>query len=132
MRSTTPIRVKVAAGSVGVEQMGRRAIALEQILKEADRLFVHGRAEFVVELREEVLILFPQLVESAHEDGGWLGTGSASSSGAAVSFGERQLASMIAQKGGLGLAGMISAGLQQRAAEQATPPVPNAAPPSQP
>lgn len=77
-------------------------------------------------------LLLSQLLESAHEDGGWLGTGSDSSSDAAMSFGQQQLATMIAQKGGLGLAGMISAGLQQRAAEQATPPAPSATPPSRP
>ena len=77
-------------------------------------------------------LLLSQLLESAHEDGGWLGTGSDSSSSAAMSFGQQQLASMIAQKGGLGLAGMISAGLQQRASEATNPPGPSAAPQSRP
>jgi Rod binding domain-containing protein len=75
-------------------------------------------------------LLLSQVLETAHQDGGWLGTGD-SSSGAAMSFGEQQLAATIAQKGGLGLAGMIAAGLEQRsAAAPANPPVPNAAPPS--
>lgn len=75
-------------------------------------------------------LLLTQILQSAHEDGGWLGTGDDSSSGATMSFGEQQLANVIAQKGGLGLAGMISAGLQQRASAATNPPGPSAAPPS--
>ncbi len=56
-------------------------------------------------------LLLSQILSTVHEDGGWLGSGSDSSSGAATSFAEQQLAGMIAQKGGLGLSGMISAGI---------------------
>ena len=81
-------------------------------------------------------LLLSQILSSIHEDGGWLGTGSDSSSGAATSFAEQQLAGMIAQKGGLGLAGMISAGLQRQGSGSPASPVsspgPDAAPPSRP
>lgn len=74
-------------------------------------------------------LLLSQILETAHDDGGWLGSGGDSSGGAAMSFAEQQLAGAIAHQGGLGLATIISAGLEQR---NATAPVPNAAPPSRP
>ena len=81
-------------------------------------------------------LLISQVLSSIHEDGGWLGSGNDSSSGAAASFAEQQLAGMIAQKGGLGLAGMISAGLERRGSgSSATPaslPGHGATPPSRP
>jgi Rod binding domain-containing protein len=57
-------------------------------------------------------LLLAQILGSIHEGGGWLGS-SDDSSGAATGFAEQQLAGMIAQKGGLGLSTMISAGLQR-------------------
>lgn len=83
-------------------------------------------------------LLLSQILNTVHEDGGWLGTGSDASSGAATSFAEQQLAGVIAQKGGLGLAGMISAGLERQSEGAATPanpvnaPVPGAKPQSLP
>jgi Rod binding domain-containing protein len=81
-------------------------------------------------------LLLSQILSSIHEDSGWLGSGSDSSSGAATSFAEQQLAGMIAQKGGLGLAGMISAGLDRQGGAGAATPVsslaPGATPPSRP
>ncbi len=67
-------------------------------------------------------LLLSQILSSVHEDGGWLGSGGDSSSGAATSFAEQQLAGVIAQKGGLGLAGMISADLSKRSSPSAEPP----------
>jgi Rod binding domain-containing protein len=81
-------------------------------------------------------LLLSQILSSIHEDGGWLGSGSDSSSGAATSFAEQQFAGMIAQKGGLGLAGMISAGLERQGGAVSAAPVsshvPGATPPSRP
>jgi Rod binding domain-containing protein len=81
-------------------------------------------------------LLLSQILSSIHEDGGWLGSGSDSSSGAATSFAEQQLAGLIAQKGGLGLAGMISAGLERQGDNASTPAVSSpgrsATPPSRP
>ncbi len=57
-------------------------------------------------------LLLAQILGSVHQGGGWLGS-SDDSSGAATGFAEQQLAGMIAQKGGLGLSNMISAGLQR-------------------
>jgi Rod binding domain-containing protein len=79
-------------------------------------------------------LLLSQVLSTIHDDDGWLGSGSGSSS-AATSFAEQQLAGMIAQKGGLGLSTMISAGLQRQGAVPAAAPVsssPGAAQPSRP
>src|ERR1700679_3579715 len=57
-------------------------------------------------------LLIAQILGSIHQGGGWLGSSDDSSS-AATGFAEQQLAGMIAQKGGLGLSTMISAGLQR-------------------
>ncbi len=67
-------------------------------------------------------LLLSQILSTVHENGGWLGSGGDSSSGAATGFAEQQLAGMIAQKGGLGLSGMIAAGLSRQSAAAATPP----------
>ena len=56
-------------------------------------------------------LLLAQILGSVHKGGGWLGSSDDSSS-AATSFAEQQLAEMIAQKGGLGLAAMIAKGLE--------------------
>jgi peptidoglycan hydrolase FlgJ len=81
-------------------------------------------------------LLLSQILSTVHEDGGWLGSESDSSSGAATSFAEQQLAGMIAQKGGLGLAAMISAGLERQSGTVSKEPVsssaPGATPPSLP
>ncbi len=58
-------------------------------------------------------LLLAQILNTAHDEGGWLGSGGDSSGGAATSFAEQQLAGTIAQKGGLGLASMIAAGLHR-------------------
>lgn len=81
-------------------------------------------------------LLLSQILSTVHEDGGWLGSGSDSSSGAATSFAEQQLAGMIAQKGGLGLSTMIAGGLQRQSGTVPGAPVsssvPDATPPSLP
>ncbi|HEX3877935.1 MAG TPA: hypothetical protein VHW24_13175 [Bryobacteraceae bacterium] len=66
-------------------------------------------------------LLLTQMLSSVHEGGGWLGTGSDQAGGAASGFAEQQLASMIAQKGGLGLSQMIQTGLAKQSGGQATP-----------
>jgi Rod binding domain-containing protein len=77
-------------------------------------------------------LLLSQILNTVHEDGGWLGSGSDASSGAATSFAEQQLAGMIAQKGGLGLSGMISAGLQRQSGAVPAAPVNSSAPGAKP
>ncbi len=67
-------------------------------------------------------LLLSQILGMAHGEGGWLGSGSDSSSGAATGFAEQQLAGVIAQKGGLGLGAMISAGLSKASSPSAEPP----------
>ena len=57
-------------------------------------------------------LLLAQILHSAHEDGGgWLGSND-SASDCTTGLAEEQLARLMAEKGGLGLAGLISAGLQ--------------------
>jgi Rod binding domain-containing protein len=59
-------------------------------------------------------LLLNQILHSSHEAGsGWLGSGGDSSSDCATDFAEQQLATTIAQQGGLGLAKLITAGLQR-------------------
>ena len=60
-------------------------------------------------------LLLNQILHSAHDgESGWLGSGGDSSGACASDFAEQQLASTIAQKGGLGLSKMITAGLERQ------------------
>lgn len=69
-------------------------------------------------------LLLAQVLQQAHQDGGWLDSGSDSAGSAATGFAEQQLAAAIAHNGGLGLATIIASGLERQAS------APNAAPPS--
>ena len=56
-------------------------------------------------------LLLGQILRSARENGGgWLASGSPTDS--LTEFAEQHLASLLAQQGGLGLAGLISQGLE--------------------
>jgi Rod binding domain-containing protein len=57
-------------------------------------------------------ILLTQVLQSAHGEGGWLGSGEDSAGSCASSFAEQQLALTMARQGGFGLAELISKGLQ--------------------
>ena len=59
-------------------------------------------------------LLLNQLLESAHPSGGWLGSGDEGAEGTAFGFAEQQLASTMAQHGGIGLASLIAAGLENK------------------
>jgi flagellar protein FlgJ len=59
-------------------------------------------------------LLLGQILETARQSGGWLGSGDDSASGCATSFAEQQLAAMMARAGGLGLAKLIAKGLEGR------------------
>jgi Rod binding domain-containing protein len=60
-------------------------------------------------------LLLAQILRSAHEAGtGWLGSDSDSSSDCATDYAEEQLASAMAQQGGLGLAKLIAGGLERQ------------------
>jgi Rod binding domain-containing protein len=59
-------------------------------------------------------LLIGQLLRSAREGGGgWLGSGGDSSSDCATDMAEQQLAAVLAQHGGLGLASTIADGLKK-------------------
>lgn len=58
-------------------------------------------------------LLLGQLLEGASHGGGWLGSGEDSSSGCANGFAQQQLAVMMAKQGGLGLAKLITTGLEK-------------------
>ncbi|HLI87027.1 MAG TPA: hypothetical protein VKV17_24180 [Bryobacteraceae bacterium] len=58
-------------------------------------------------------LLLSEIMRSERESGGgWLGSGEDASGDSAVEFAEQQLASVLARQGGLGLAGLISSGLE--------------------
>ena len=57
-------------------------------------------------------ILLTQILSMASEDGGWLGSGGDSASGCATGLAEQQLGTMLAEKGGIGLAPLIAQGLE--------------------
>ena len=59
-------------------------------------------------------LLLGQILRSIRESGGWLGSDKDASGDCATEFAEQQLAAALAQRGGLGLAGLISAGLERR------------------
>jgi Rod binding domain-containing protein len=58
-------------------------------------------------------LLLAQVLQTAHEGGGWLGTGEDSADSCASSFAEQQLALTMARQGGFGIAGLISQGLER-------------------
>ena len=74
-------------------------------------------------------LLLAQVLQQAHQDGGWLDSGSDSAGSVATGFAEQQLAAAIAHNGGLGLATMIASGLDRMANAA---PGPSAAQPSRP
>jgi Rod binding domain-containing protein len=58
-------------------------------------------------------LLLGEMLRSERESGnGWLGTGEDSSGDTAIDFAEQQLALTLARQGGLGLAHLISSGLE--------------------
>jgi Rod binding domain-containing protein len=60
-------------------------------------------------------LLLAEIMRSERESGnGWLGTGSDATGESAIDFAEQQLASLLSRNGGLGLAGLISSGLESR------------------
>ena len=59
-------------------------------------------------------LLLAQILHSAHESGGWLGSGGDSSSDSLGDYAEQQLAAVMAKNGGLGLARMIAQGLERK------------------
>ena len=59
-------------------------------------------------------LLVGQILKSAHEeDGGWLGAGEDQTAGSALQMADEYLARALTSHGGLGLARMISASLDQ-------------------
>lgn len=74
-------------------------------------------------------LLLAQVLQEAHQEGGWLGSGSDSAGSAATGFAEQQLAAAIAHNGGLGLATMIASGLDKMSTAASGP---SAAQPSRP
>jgi peptidoglycan hydrolase FlgJ len=59
-------------------------------------------------------LLIGQILRSARQDGsGWLSDGEDPSGEVATDYAEQQFATVMAQKGGLGLADMIAKGLER-------------------
>ena len=67
-------------------------------------------------------LLVSQILKSAHsEDGGWLGAGEEDqTAGSAMQMADEYFARALTSHGGLGLARMISAGLDQAVADGST------------
>jgi Rod binding domain-containing protein len=61
-------------------------------------------------------LLVGQMMKSMQDaEGGWLGTGEDQSSSSAMEYGQEAFAQAMAASGGLGLAKMVAAGLQEPA-----------------
>ena len=58
-------------------------------------------------------LLLAEMLRSAHPSGGWLGGGEDGASDTAGGFAEEQLAVMMARQGGIGLARLVSDGLER-------------------
>ena len=59
-------------------------------------------------------LLIGQMMKSMHDsEGGWLGTGDDDSSSSAMEYGQEIFAQSMAKSGGLGLANLITKGLQK-------------------
>jgi Rod binding domain-containing protein len=66
-------------------------------------------------------LLVGQILKSAHEeDGGWLGSGEDQTAGSAMQMADEYFARALTAHGGLGLARMISAGLDKAKADAAS------------
>lgn len=59
-------------------------------------------------------LFLSQILKSARESGGSLGSGSGGASDCATEFAEEQLATSMAKQGGLGLANLIANGLERK------------------
>ncbi|MBZ5723562.1 MAG: hypothetical protein LAP87_01060 [Acidobacteriia bacterium] len=60
-------------------------------------------------------LLMGQILRAARESGGgWLGSGQDGSTDCASEYAEQQLATVMAQRGGLGLSAMIAKGLERQ------------------
>ncbi len=60
-------------------------------------------------------LLIGQILRSARQDGsGWLSDGEDPSGEVATDYAEQQFATVLSQKGGLGLADMIAKGLERK------------------
>src|SRR5580700_10028688 len=68
-------------------------------------------------------LLIGQILKASHEgDGeGWMGTGEDKTAASAMEMGDEFFARAIAAHGGLGLAKMVSEGLDRRAASNSSP-----------
>jgi len=62
-------------------------------------------------------LLIGEVLKTAHEGEGWLGTGEDETSSTTMGLADQFLAQSMAKNGGLGLARMVADGLARRAAE---------------
>jgi Rod binding domain-containing protein len=66
-------------------------------------------------------LLVGQILKSVHEEeGGWLGAGEDQTAGSAMQMADEYFARALTAHGGLGLARMITSGLNHAAADEAT------------
>ncbi|HYW48835.1 MAG TPA: hypothetical protein VE959_38585 [Bryobacteraceae bacterium] len=95
---------------LGVSQIVSLAPAAIEKPKGGDPAKIHDAAE-----QFEALLLGQILRSERESNGGWLGSGGATSGSgdSATEFAEQHLAMALAKGGGLGLADLIASGLQQ-------------------
>jgi Rod binding domain-containing protein len=74
-------------------------------------------------------LLVGQILKAAHEeDGGWLGSGEDQTAGSAMQMADEYFAQALTAHGGLGLAKVITSGLEKASAESSTQPNPASSP----
>ncbi len=66
-------------------------------------------------------LMLGQILKASHDssDGGWLGTGDDQAGSLAVEMAEQQFAQAMSAKGGLGIAKLVTSGLERGAAKAA-------------
>lgn len=102
-----------------------RPAAIPPAAETADSRKVHDAAT-----QFEALLIGQILRTERETGGGWLGSGGDSASDCATDYAEQQFATLLAQRGGLGLANLIAAGLTsaQTAITGSSSPTPPSAP----
>src|ERR1700676_3638685 len=74
------------------------------------------------EARKFEALMLGQILKPSHDssDGGWLGTGDDQAGSLAVEMAEQQFAQAMSARGGLGIAKLVTAGVERGSAKAAT------------
>jgi Rod binding domain-containing protein len=93
-------------------------LAITPMMSQANLAAPPGKTEDPAKIRDAAqqfeALLIGQLLQSARAGGeGWLGGGGDSAGRCASDYAEQQFAAALAQSGGLGLASLVTAGLER-------------------